>query len=475
MPLATQGFGLSDLPSTPVVPGNLGNVNPIDFAKVAALTQQNLASQRAQQQIDLERQQQQSTLASQAQQRQQSAQLFPVTLAGQTGQALQQQAAGTVAQSGVPVQQAQQGVQLRQIGQPVQETVNTVRNPDGTVSFTKNVSQGGVGQQSTSETYPAPVITPIGNINGVPSANTISTVGPDGRPIVSVVQNPLAAVAARGNTGSSRVVVGTTIDPQGNTVALVQNMVQSAFDSAPRPVGSPAHVTVDANTDPAILSQIQNAPKTAISSTGMKSLNESQETLKALQGKQLEIENISNAAENFINQNGAGRFTGPLELALGNAKAQEFQGSVVNALSSALTPLRGTGRVSQQEFNQALGALPTIRDQPEAIESKIKYLNLVNDLGIAREKSYQEALSQGLNTYEALLYAQQQNPQPQVPNFVTGQSAPAPSGQNPAAPGQAPAQTAQLTPEQRQILTNNLSKNPNGPVAQRTRKVLGLP
>lgn len=300
----------------------------------------------------------------------------------------------------------------------------TTRQPGGNVQSV-NEQTAYIGGQpvplARSEAdYPStPVVTPVPGFNGAPGPNVISTIGPDGKPSVHVSQYPLAALNNI-NQGTTYKVIGQRKDDQGNDKFMVQAFTSSAAGGAPKPVGAPTEVNSVAGL-PGI-EQGATGAQPFISADAQKAIADTQETLTGLNGRKIELQNIANAAEKFTKDT-TGKFIGPIRNFLGDADAQGFVGSVQNALSSALQPLRGTGRVSNTEFNQALSALPKVTDQAEVIANKLQYLNLVTDWATARNQAILDNLGKGLNRYQAYAQAQKDVPIPEVPNFYEGATA----------------------------------------------------
>jgi len=478
--LATQGFALSDLPATPVIPSNVGKFSTKeanDTAESSLTLGQNLLREVARYKAD------QAALANQkaqsdaqastaapvagaqiAQANRTSALASPDVVAAEKGKALTGLDADLIQEqnrrdterfkNGLP---ALQRLALAQKGVPTATTGEVKRNPDGTTSVNQDVTAALGGEvapiSASTETQPtAPVITPIaGGPNGTNLGAVVSSVGPGGKGSTEVVHSPLSALNNI-TASSQRVVVGERVDENGNKKEIVQNMVQGAAGGAPHPVGAPFEII--AGSDPSVIRANGAGPVTQqpfISKDASKAIEDAQAEVQILQQRKLELSNIRDAADQFIGSGvGPGKFLGPIRAALGDAKAQEFTGSVQNALQTALQPLRGTGRVSQTEFNQALSALPTVNDQAETIRAKLNYLDFVTDWAQARQQAYLDNLGKGLNRYQAFQHAQKDTPLPPLPNFATGANtayaAPAAGAHDSSAPSAAQAAPSTNSP-----------------------------
>lgn len=325
---------------------------------------------------------------------------------------------------------------------PATATTGTTRVQDGQIvsDTTKTATVGDTAVPVASErsTSPAsPVLTTLPNgPGGTPLGTAVTTIGPDGKPSTHVAQPPLAAL---NNivTGSRLVKVGTDHDESGNPIDILQQQTHSAVSNEWVPHGAPIK---RAGTNSAVGTVLQDTgagggdSRPFISKDATKAIEDTQAEIQTLSNRKLELENISNAAENFITSGlGAGRVAGPLQKFLGLAPAQKFVGSVKNALQTALQPLRGTGRVSNTEFNQALDALPTIDDQPDTIRAKMSYLNLATDWALTRQQAYLDALGSGLNRYQAFQKAQRETPIPEAPNFYANPPTSLTTGTTPTA------------------------------------------
>ncbi len=318
-------------------------------------------------------------------------------------------------------------------GVPTETTTGTERTPAGTTVQTSKETATIPGQEGVpikTDTYTAPTAPVITNVPGGPNGTSlgavVSAMGPGGKSATEVIHSPIAAL--NNITSESTVVkVGERRDPEGNKIDIMQRMVRGSAGGAAKPDGAPYEVVSGTNPNATGASA---ASQPFISKDAMKAIEDAQGEVQALQQRKVELGNIRNQAENYIGSTvGAGKFTGPIRAFLGDAAAQGFTGSVQNALSTALQPLRGTGRVSQSEFNQALSALPTINDQAETIRAKMDYLGLVTDWAEARQQAILKNLGQGMNRYQAVNEAMKATPVPEVPNFQAGATAaPAPGG-----------------------------------------------
>ena len=143
-----SGFGAGMLNALPQSPnfGNLGVVTPVDYGKIQAMALAQLESQRQTAQL-------QSSLASQAQARQQSAGLYPGTLAGQQAQVGQQQVAYQGALAALPVEQAKSNYALARVG-PESTTSGFQRNADGTFTLTNSTTANGQPVSSSNQVTP---------------------------------------------------------------------------------------------------------------------------------------------------------------------------------------------------------------------------------------------------------------------------------------------------------------------------------
>lgn len=458
--LQTEGFR-AQLPLVPRIPDNIGKVDVkgiydrvVDGLRTADLLRTEGARQRqddeaiklATQQAQAEQAVLPSATAARAGQNTVLAAQNSPEVAGKSGRLaadrLDTLLADTAFQNSLTPAQR---VIFAQKGLPTTTTGTVTRTPDGN-TVVQQTSEAKVGGEtlpistSTETTPTAPVLTPIAGANGTPLGTVVSAIGPDGKPQTHIAAAPIAAlnnIAAQ----TQRVVTGTRRDEMGNLKETVQNMVTGAAGGAPKPVGSPYEI--DAGSDPTVVRpEGQQAPvhQPFISKDAGKAIEDVQGELQTLQQRKVELENISNASERFINEGVAtGKFIGPLRSFLGESSAQEFTGSVQNALSTALQPLRGTGRVSNTEFNQALSALPRDTDTAQTIRSKMQYLNLVTDWGIARQQAILDNLGKGLNRYQAFQKAFTDTPVPPVPDFYTANA----EGAAPIAPYAPPAQAAQ--------------------------------
>lgn len=449
--LATEGFR-AQLPLVPAIPENVGKVDVksiYDRVVQGLQTADVLRTEGARQKVDNE----QLKLAAQQAQAGQAA--LPSETEARIGQntvlAAQNSPvvaakAGNLASDRLDTLLAdtafqntlspQQRVILASKGVPTTSTGTVQRTPDGqtVVSQKTEANLGGevLPVSSATETSPtAPLLTQIPGQNGQPLGTVVSSVGPDGKPQTHVAVAPLGALNQI-NTGTTWQKVGTDHEDNGSPTGITRDIWQqygtTAAGGAPKPIGAP--IKTLAGSGPPGTEHQQSAVQPFISKDAGKAIEDAQVELQTLQGRKVELENITNASERFINDGlGSGRFVGPLRSFLGESAAQEFTGSVQNALSTALQPLRGTGRVSNTEFNQALSALPRDTDQAQTIRSKMQYLNLVTDWGLARQQAVLDNLGKGLNRYQAFQKALIDTPVPPVPDFYTanaGGAAPAP-------------------------------------------------
>jgi len=146
MALATQGFNLSALPSSPQVPTNLGVVNPVDPAKVLALVRANMETQRAQQAQDFG---QAEAIRSQTSQLQTAAQNR--ALSAQQGQREQEAFTANAPVRSLASQQAT--LEQSRLG-PENTTTETVQNADGTFTTITKKTSNSVPVASSSATTP---------------------------------------------------------------------------------------------------------------------------------------------------------------------------------------------------------------------------------------------------------------------------------------------------------------------------------
>lgn len=454
MALNTAGFGLSALPRAPDVPPNIGKVDVqaiYDAVQRGLQTQEQIRMGAPRQSLELaqnslgqaQARAQQSLIPSSVQAAQntnlRTASLAaPDIVTGERGLTLAQNAANTsAAQNAGAVNQFVGGLPaanqyaLSKFGPPTTTTEGTVRDGKGnlvtTESKTANVGGTAVPVAAASTTTPTtPIITPIGTPGGLPMGNLVQTVGPDGKPVTQVVQAPLAALNSI-NVGTTWQKVGSRFDPEtGNQKDVYQAFTQSAVGQ-PIPHGAPVETAAGSGPPGSVGTSGPASP--FLSKDALKTIDESRAEINTLSARKLELENIANASEALINSNlGAGRVVGPIASFFGLPEAQAFVGSVQNALQTALQPLRGTGRVSNTEFNQALSALPKITDQPETIRAKLKYLNLATDWAMTRQQHFLDNLGSGLNQYQAFQQAQKATPVPEVPDFYSGASTPSATG-----------------------------------------------
>lgn len=448
MALQTGGFALSQFARTPQIPTNVGklDVNGIYDSVVKGLQTSDalrttLARQRAED-ANFETARQQSLAQQQVLPSQTEATIATNTRTGALAspEIVQREAGKTLAgldadlvaeqnrRNDLKFQSAlspEQRFVLAQKGPQTATTDTVVRNPDNSVTSKEstnfNVGGTAVPGSTKESTSPGPLLIPLQGPNGTTFGTVISSVGPDGKPSISHISTPGSLLNQ--NAGTTYQLIGTKIDEQGNKKFMVQAMTQTLAGGAPKPVGSPRELATIRGL-PGIDPEVSNEQGQAfISKDASKAIEDAQGALQGLQTRKLELQNITNAADAFTKDT-TGRFAGPIRASLGDAKAQEFVGSVQNALSTALQPLRGTGRVSQTEFNQALSALPKVDDQAETIRNKLNYLNLVTDWGLAREQSYLDNLGKGQNRYTAFQNAQKDTPIPEIPNFYTGATTP---------------------------------------------------
>lgn len=501
MALNTGGFALSALPRSVNVPSNIGKVDAgamYDRIKQGLDSTDALRTTLARQQLEDE---QIKAAQSQALAQQQ---VFPAQGAADVATAHRTAALASPAIVGGEVAKTTTGLDadllaeqqrrdnakflgtlsapqrmvLASQGPSMGTTNTTTRNANGN---TQSVSEktafvGGtpVPLARSSTEYPStPVITPFPQgPNGISMGGVITAVGPDGKPVVQHYAAPLAALNNI-NAGTTYQQLGTRRDEQGNTKYVVQAYTQSAAGGAPKPVGAPVEVnSLDGlpGLDPRTSSQTQTQP--FISKDAANAIADEQSEINTLSTRKIEMQNIANAATAFT-EDTTGRFIGPIRGFLGDAKAQEFVGSVQNALSTALQPLRGTGRVSNTEFNQALSALPKITDQPETIKNKIQYLNLIADWALSRHQAILDNLGKGQNRYQAYQQAQKDTPLPEVPNFYAGETVatPAPA---PAAVPAAAAPTAAANHPQDAEAVAWAKANPQDPKSAEILKLNGL-
>ncbi len=449
MALPTQGFALSSLGRAPDIPANVGK---IDVGSIYDRVTQGLntaealrttLARQAQADAEIKAATQQaplntSILASRAALTGDAADLSGSTLpkkvlatnAALDADLLAEQnkrdsarALATAAQGMTPGQRV---VFDKNSAGPMTTNVLATRTPQGnavsTATQTENVGGEVVPVSTTSSTSPAtPLITPISGVGGMPGGAAITTMGPDGKQTTSHIAAPLGALNNI-TTNGAYVPVGSGITAEGAPTVKYQFMGGSAAGGIPKPIGA-AIERLAADGPPGHPPSEAQVSAPVISKDAGKAIEDANDEIQALQGRKIELANISNAADAFIKSGiGAGRISGPIRAFLGDAKAQEFVGSVQNALSTALQPLRGTGRVSNTEFNQALSALPKITDQPEAIKNKLQYLDLVTDWGLARQQAYLDNLGKGQNRYTAMTAAKRDVPIPEVPNFYEGQT-----------------------------------------------------
>lgn len=336
-----------------------------------------------------------------------------------------------------------QRIVLASQGPSTGTVANTIRDPNGNVTSTteKTAVVGGqpVPLARTQTNYPStPILTPLPGPNGTSLGTVLMSVGPNG-PTMQHVGAPLAALNNM-NAGTTYGLIGQRKDEGGNDKFMVQAYTHSVAGGAPKPVGAPIEVNSVAGLPG--LEGGATGSQPFISQDAQKAIADVQEAITGLNGRKIELQNISNAAERFTKDT-TGKFIGPIRNFLGDADAQSFVGSVQNALSSALQPLRGTGRVSNTEFNQALSALPKVTDQPEVINNKLQYLNLVTDWATSRQQAILDNLGKGLSRYQAYAQAQKEVPIPEVPNFYEGATA-APITTPGAAPTTAPTQVGRF-------------------------------
>lgn len=456
--LQTEGFR-AQLPLVPTIPENLGKVDVksiYDRVVQGLHTGDAIRTEQARQGIENDQ------LKLQQQQAQAGQAVLPSATAAQIGQsnvlASQNSPAvalksGALASDRLDTLLADTGFQnsltpqqrtiLAQKGVPLSTVSGVMRNPDNTtVSKTETTAalpgDAPVAINTDTTTTPTtPVVTQIPGANGTISPGTvISNTGPGGKTTTEVIHTPIGAyngiVAA-----TERRVIGTDHDEQGNAIDIVQNFQRSPTGEF-HPVGEPTKI--QSGSDPSVIRPVgapAGQPQAFISKDAGKAIEEAQGEIQTLQQRKLELGNIQNAAEQYIGSTaGAGKFTGPIRSFLGDSEAQKFTGSVQNALQTALQPLRGTGRVSQTEFNQALSALPTINDQADTIRAKLGYLNYVTDWAQARQQAYLDNLGKGLNRYQAFQAALKSTPLPEAPNFASGETG---SYTQPVAPVPQPA------------------------------------
>ncbi len=434
--LATEGFR-AQLPLVPTIPENVGKVDVksiYDRVVQGLQTGDAIRTEGARQKVDNEQ------LKLAAQQAQAGQAVLPSATAAQIGQSnvlAAQNSPAVAAKSGALASDRldtlladtafqntlspQQRVILASKGVPTTSTGTVERTPTGQ-TVVKQTTTADLGGQTlpistASETSPTnPLLTPITGAGGQPLGTVVSSVGPDGKPQTHVATAPIGALNQI-NTGTTYQKVGERRDEQGNVKDVYQAFGTTAAGGAPKPVGAPVEVN-QGSAPPGV--QPTSVVQPFISKDAGKAIEDASAELQTLQGRKVELENIANASERFISEGlGSGRFIGPLRSFLGDAEAQAFTGSVQNALSTALQPLRGTGRVSNTEFNQALSALPRDTDQAQTIRSKMQYLNLVTDWGIARQQAILDNLGKGMNRYQAFQKALVETPIPPVPDFYT--------------------------------------------------------
>jgi len=478
MALQTQGFQLQALPPLPQIPDNVGKIDVkaiYDRVNQALNTGQSLATDRSRQeaenaQLGAQRSTalaQQAVLPSQTeanirQNVRSSALASPAIVAGEVNKTqagldadlAAEQLRRDNARFQATLTPAQRLV-LASNGPAKASTGSTVLSPDGktfqsTQSTTANVGGENVPISTSTETSPAtPVLTPLPGINGTSLGTAVTTVGPDGKPTVHVAAAPLGAL---NNivTGTNYQKIGERRDEQGNVKEIYQAFTTSAAGGQPKPVGAPVE-TLQGSGPPGTTPTQPTQP--FISKDASKAIEDVQSEVQSLQGRKVELANIRQQADKFINESEAGRFIGPIAKFLGADAAQQFTGSVQNALSTALQPLRGTGRVSNTEFQQALSALPTIQDSAATIKQKLDYLDLFTDWRLAREDAIQNALGRGLNRYQAFQEAAAKTPIPEVPKFYPNQAAspapaPAPAVAQPSNPSAASGSVPTITSQQ---------------------------
>lgn len=453
----TRGFALSALPQAPAIPSNVGKVDVAaiyDAVQRGLQTGNDLRMAAPRQRAELaglgaqtaKADAEVKTLPSTTQATintadRASALAAPDMVQSERNLALAQRGTDTLAAQNAGADQkflgglpAANRLVFAKEGPSTVATEGTVRDAKGNLVTTqsKTAKIGGAEvpvSSSTSTTPTTPIITPIGGAGGLPIGNLVQTVGADGKPVTQVVQAPLSALNNI-NTGTTWQKVGSRRDPEtGNQKDVYQAFTTSAIPGAqPTPHGAPVEVT--AGSGPPGTAGASSSEQPFLSKDALKAIDDTQGEISTLSSRKIELENIANASEALINSNlGAGRVSGPIAAFFGLAPAQEFVGSVQNALQTALQPLRGTGRVSNTEFNQALSALPKITDQPETIRAKLKYLNLATDWAMTRQQHYLENLGSGLNRYQAFQRAQKETPIPEVPDFYSGGGAAAPATQ----------------------------------------------
>lgn len=443
--LATEGFR-AQLPLVPTIPENLGKVDVksiYDRVVQGLQTGDAIRTEGARQKVDDE----QLKLAAQQAQAGQAA--LPSATAAQIGQSgaqlaqsnvlAQQNSPAVAAKSGALASDRldtlladtnfqntlspQQRVILASKGVPTTSSGTVERTPSGQTVVTQKTTSDLGGQvlpiSTATETSPTnPLLTPITGQGGQPLGTVVSSVGPDGKPQTHVAVAPIGALNQI-NTGTTYQKIGERRDDLGNVKEIYQAFTTTAAGGAPKPTGAPVEVN-QGSAPPGSQGASALPIQPFISKDAGKAIEDAQAELQTIQGRKVELENITNASERFINSGlSSGRFIGPLRGFLGDSAAQEFTGSVQNALSTALQPLRGTGRVSNTEFNQALSALPRDTDQAGTIRSKMQYLNLVTDWGIARQQAILDNLGKGLNRYQAFQKAINETPIPPVPDFYT--------------------------------------------------------
>jgi len=434
--LQTEGFR-AQLPLVPTIPENIGKVDVksiYDRVVQGLQTGDAIRTEAARQKVDDEQ------LKLAAQQAQAGQVALPSETAARVGQNTVLAAQNSPAVAGLSGELAKdrlgvlladtqfqasltpaQRTILASKGVPTTSTGTVERTPSGQTVVTQKTTAdlGGtsVPISTATETSPTnPLLTPITGAGGQPLGTVVSSVGPDGKPQTHVATAPIGALN-KINTGTTYQKVGERRDEQGNVKEIYQAMTTTAAGGQPKPTGAPIEVN-QGSAPPGVTPTQPVQP--FISKDAGKAIEDAQAELQTIQGRKVELENITNASERFINDGlGSGRFVGPLRSFLGDSAAQEFTGSVQNALSTALQPLRGTGRVSNTEFNQALSALPRDTDQAGTIRSKMQYLNLVTDWGIARQQAILDNLGKGLNRYQAFQKAINETPIPPVPDFYT--------------------------------------------------------
>ena len=485
MALQTGGFSLSALPSTPQVPDNIGRL-PIDPNLVLALTQQKLSAQRQQQELEMQQR-------AQAQQLSQSAQTFNTAAPVRALTAAQATAQGGLLPLQTSLAAAQTARQASQVG-PEVTTGGYTRNPDGTYTLTNSVTKNGVLDSSSTNVSP---------FIGTPTTEqkNIAMLPPEQQQkaremAAGITPKAVANQFIRYKTGDGSEHVGIIDRVTGKLRdATADDLAEeNAGVSVPAPVGPTLQQQGAAKATAAAATAAAQAPYKVsvahdiqVAKSQPIAVKEAAQGLAAAHDSAAQIDNVGAAVENMQKSSlGSGPVSGASPGAraiFGDSSAQQLDGAVKQAIATLIAPFRGAGRLTGNEFKQALGAMPETMDTAETQRSKMVYLKQVQQVKASRAEAYMKNLLNGVAPAEAEANAIMSIPAPDGSSFrSTYQNLP--EYQNPAngiyqpqpaAPaGQSGQPHPALTPADADKLRAALQANPNDPRAPQIRSALGL-